>query len=67
MARQSRNSWTSYSTATLVDLASKGFTRREIAVRLQRSPKAVERKMHTIKYAFVRSVSFGQFALMMNR
>jgi len=61
MARQSGNGWTKYSEATLVQMASKGHTRRQIAQRLQRTPKAVERKMHTIKYNLVRSLSFGHF------
>ncbi len=61
MARQNGTNWTPYSTATLVDMASKGYTNRQIASKLQRSPKAVERKMHSIKYDFVRNLSFGEF------
>ena len=61
MARQTGNSWTPYSTATLVDLASKGYTRTEIAGRLQRTPVAIKRKMHSLKYIFVKNLTFGQF------
>lgn len=66
MARQNRSNWTPYSTATLVDMAGKGATRREIAVKLQRSTKAVERKMHSIKHNFIKTLTFGQFVNLVN-
>ena len=66
MARQNRTNWTPYSTATLVDLAGKGYTRREIATKLQRSTKAIERKMHSLKYSYIRSLTFGQLVNLVN-
>jgi len=62
MARHTGNRWTNYSTATLVDMAAAGYTRSEIATRLQRTPIAIKRKMHSLKYHFVRNLNFGQFA-----
>lgn len=66
MARQNRSNWTPYSTATLVDMAGKGATRQEIATKLQRSTKAVERKMHSIKHNFIKTLTFGQFVNLVN-
>jgi FixJ family two-component response regulator len=66
MARQNRTNWTPYSTATLVDLSGKGFTRKQIADRLQRSQKAVERKQHSIKYAYLQTLTFGQLVRLVN-
>lgn len=62
MARQTGNRWTPYSTATLIDMAAKGYTRSEIAGTLQRSPVAIKRKMHSIKYGFIRGLNFSDFA-----
>ena len=61
MARQTGRSWTPYSTATLVDMASKGYTRSEIAGKLQRTPVAIKRKMHSLKYNYIRNLNFSQF------
>ena len=61
MARQTKKNWTTYSTATLIDLASKGYTRQEIATRLQRTPVAIKRKMHSLKYNFIKRMTFGEF------
>jgi hypothetical protein len=66
MARQNRTNWTPYSTATLVDLAGKGFTRRQIADKLQRSVKAVERKQHSLKYTYIQTLTFGQLVRLVN-
>ena len=66
MARQNRSNWTPYSTATLVDMAGKGATRQEIATKLQRSTKAVERKMHSIKHSYIKTLTFGQFVNLVN-
>lgn len=62
MARQTGNRWTQYSTFTLISMAAAGASRSEIATTLQRSPVAIKRKMHSIKYNFVRSMNFSDFA-----
>lgn len=66
MARHNKSSWTPYSTATLVDMAGRGATRKQIATRLQRSSKAVERKMHSLKHNFIKTLTFGQFVNLVN-
>ena len=64
MARQTGRSWTPYSTTTLVDMAAQGYTRTEIATKLQRTPVAIKRKMHSLKHNYVSRLTFGQFVNM---
>ena len=53
--------WTAYGTTKLVIMAATGSTQRNIAAKLLRSPKAIERKMHKLKYQFTRTTRFADF------
>jgi transcriptional regulator len=65
MPRSTGRTWTPETTALLFDLTRTGKTQREIAQRLRRSPKAIERKAAKLKKAVSR-LSFTEFVHAIN-
>jgi len=58
--------WTSYGTTKMVLMAAAGTPQTTIAKTLLRSPKAIERKMHKLKYSFTRHTRFADFVRIVN-
>lgn len=51
MPRSNGRSWTSKTTSLLFSMTREGHTQKEIAVRLRRTPKAIESKVRKIRKA----------------
>ena len=47
--RSTGRSWTPETTAIMLDMAREGRTQKEIALRLRRTPKAIERKVAKLR------------------
>ena len=52
--------WTAYGHNKLIYMAIGGASDKEIARGLARTPKAIERYKHRMKYAIVHAVPFGK-------
>jgi hypothetical protein len=65
MPRSTGRTWTPETTALLFDLTRTGKTQRQIAQRLRRSPKAIERKAAKLKKA-ISQLHFSEFARIIN-
>lgn len=49
--RSTGRAWTDHTTNILIDMTNRGFSQREIATRLRRTPKAIERKIAKLRQA----------------
>lgn len=47
--RSTGRAWTPHTTSILIDMTRRGFSQREIAQRLRRTPKAIERKIAKLR------------------